>query len=578
MTHFLQLHFCTIAMRPRKSITALVLCVISTVVLSLVIIARYKRAVERAMRPAPSPNEKFSAAMQAPHSVQKPPTHFLGWGQQTPPLLFFASSRLKRLAVVYSVAGLSCAFLFTIALLRGAQGRSMAAGLIFFAVFSWPVLLCWNQVAGGNFRTKRRNELIYAGVVLALSLGSYLLHPVKNGAQMAMALLLVDVFAMILVLVLSLPAVRSTGPPILLLTALPSIGVFAVPHFVASHEEAVLLFSKWTRHLGMSVDASVVACCLVSLLIFVPVGWMVVRVAVRRYRRGRTSDQAMQVDSIWLLFSLMLAVIICTPTATSSGRGVALALLAFPAYCAVRIMGFRYLRTRDSGAISGISLLYLRRFALRGRTERLFRTVTQSWRLVGDVRLIGGPDLVRSTIQPHSMLNVLRRKLNQSFIDSNEALKRQLAALPTQADPDTRFRVTDFFCSDHMWRPAVDHLMKLSHVILADFRGFERTNNEGALYEIQQMLHLVDIERVLILADTVEAKGYLSDAVAAFWQELPSTSPNYPARRELPRVILQVAYDSNVFGVLEVLFSLPARKLSDIGSSQAVGEPSYFPT
>ncbi len=542
---------------PGVLLVALILGGITTLFLSLGIIAAYKHTVERAMRPT-LPNDEAPAFAPRPHDIQEGQSNPRGWEQQSQGFLLYARSRVNRLAMVYSAAGLACACILTFAFLLEAQVRSPLAILIFLAIFSWPVILCWNHVAAWNFRTRRRNELIYAALIVALGLVSHSLRGTNSFVQVGMAFLVANLLVTLLILAFSLSAVRSVGPCILALTTSYIAGAWVTIHVVATHSSTVLLLNKWTDRLRLGVYSSVIIACFLIVLVFLPLGWFVMSLIVRSYNLNRGSDQSVQVDSIWLLFSLVQGIIICTPSPGSSGRGVVLGMLAFPVYLTVRSIGFAWLRKSDVAAIPGISLLYLRRFHLRGRTEQLFRAVTLFWRVAGDVRLIGGPDLARSTIQPHTLFNFLRRKVNQSFIGSNEALDRQIANFPRSLDPDTRFRVTDFFCLDHMWRAAVTSLMIRSHVVLADFRGFT-SKNKGALYEIRQLLHLVPIGRILILADTAEANDYLSDSVATLWRELPSTSPNYSSRHELPEVVLRVDSDRGILGVLEALFSLPER-------------------
>jgi hypothetical protein len=522
-----------------------------TLVASFTILSRYKRAVQKVLeRDAPEKRPTSAVDVQAARSGE---AYLRSWQETTPPLLLYAQARARRLGAVYSVAGLSAVLVWTGAFLLEAEAYGVKPALAFFVIFAWPTVICWNQVTGWSFKTRRRNDLLYAATFAILIVVLWLGFA-KSPGQLLKAFFLANLIPTLLILAFSAPPVRSIGPCMLALFTSCALGTWATPHFFQQYVSALLLLSHLRDRLNISALQVVGLLMVASAIIFFSVGWLLMWLVVRNYRIHRNSDQSIQIDSIWLIWCVIEAIFISTSSPTSTGKGAYLALFGFPVYWIVRKVGFAWLRRRDKASIPGISLLYLRRFALNSKTDRLFRAISLLWRFVGEVRLLGGSDLARTTIQPHALLNFISF-LGINAFSSQEKVDEQVKDLPQAADPDTRLRVSDFLCSYGVWQSAVSELIQRSEVVLADFRGFNQ-QNEGSRYEIEALLSLKPLERVLIVTDTAAARDYLAAAITNFWQNMPSESPNYHVRREAARIILQINQETDPLPVLRVLFSL----------------------
>jgi hypothetical protein len=114
----------------------------------------------------------------------------------------------------------------------------------------------------------------------------------------------------------------------------------------------------------------------------------------------------------------------------------------------------------------------LRVFSLGRRSERLFDALATHWRHVGNIRLIAGPDLATTTVEPHEFLGFLSGKLARRFIDGPETLDLRLSETDLEPDPDGRFRVSDYFCYDDTWLTVLSRLADESDAVLMDLRGF----------------------------------------------------------------------------------------------------------
>jgi hypothetical protein len=115
-------------------------------------------------------------------------------------------------------------------------------------------------------------------------------------------------------------------------------------------------------------------------------------------------------------------------------------------------------------------------FSLGRRSERLFDALAKHWRHAGSIRLIAGPDLATTTVEPHEFLDFLSGKLARRFIDGPETLDLRISEMDLEPDRDGRFRVNDFFCHDNAWQMTLSRLVGDSDAVLMDLRGFSQEN------------------------------------------------------------------------------------------------------
>lgn len=69
-----------------------------------------------------------------------------------------------------------------------------------------------------------------------------------------------------------------------------------------------------------------------------------------------------------------------------------------------------------------------------------------------------------------------------------------------------------------------------------DLRGFPR-EKQGCLYELGQLLNLVDLERVtFVIADSTESV-FLEESLQSVWRSIGPGSPNLAAEAPLARLV-----------------------------------------
>ena len=97
--------------------------------------------------------------------------------------------------------------------------------------------------------------------------------------------------------------------------------------------------------------------------------------------------------------------------------------------------------------------------------------------------------------------------------------------------PDGRYRVNELFCGNDGWRPAVTRLMAESDLVAMDLRGFS-VGNQGCLFELQSLLDIVPVARIVLLTDGVLDSPFLarrSPSAGREWMP-PRPTAGRPAR------------------------------------------------
>lgn len=254
-------------------------------------------------------------------------------------------------------------------------------------------------------------------------------------------------------------------------------------------------------------------------------GWLVLSRLGRWYANQRFSDHMLLLGSLCFVFCIDYVAVV----AGSDPRALAVALLLFASLAVGSLVFYRVLvgnRTHPTG------LLLLRVFDHDRNSEKLLNRIASRWRFVGPVRLIAGPDLASSTIEPDEFLTFMSGRLRRLFIPDHDALQQRLAGLPPHTDPDGRYRIDELFCFDTTWRAAVDALISRSDVVLLDLRGFT-TERTGAAEELELLGHRGLFDRTVVTIDDRADLEHIESIIAASARDRPSivtVSGNRPDR------------------------------------------------
>jgi hypothetical protein len=82
----------------------------------------------------------------------------------------------------------------------------------------------------------------------------------------------------------------------------------------------------------------------------------------------------------------------------------------------------------------------------------------------------------------------------------------------------------------------VSRLAKDSDAILMDLRGFSPAN-QGCIFEIEQLIAGVPLDRVVLLADTSTDTAFLEKTLRQAWRTMPGDSPNAAPGRRRVRIL-----------------------------------------
>lgn len=228
----------------------------------------------------------------------------------------------------------------------------------------------------------------------------------------------------------------------------------------------------------------------------------------------------------------------------------------FAVYKLITWIGLRRL-AREAAGRTPARLLLLRTFGLRRRAEKFFDLLGARWRYIGPIQLIAAPDIAGRSVDPGKFLDFLGGRLRRRFIIETGDLERRFCELDDKPDPDGRYRVNELFCGHDAWQPAVRSLMAESDIVAMDLRSFS-ANNQGCLYELQCLIDIVPIERVILLTDRTTDRARLDEALAASLSNMAPDSPNR-SKKTMPKIIEtghgNVRAVKSLLGVVDHLFS-----------------------
>ncbi len=484
--------------------------------LSFLVLAFYRRAVERAMRRVAGPpherrtGEGLSAAERV-EPVAHSDLRLEVLDHRTPlelspgaASLFERAHTAPRTAVPpYAAAALVHAAILTVAYM-GLVGfeffprRTLYLSLIFL----WPLVPTLALIAVASRRLKIAVPIAYFFVLLLVS------------GQEAPGVLTIFLWFMgvptLFMLAVSNRRLRTAGPLVLVGTV-----IFA----------GALNLLPWTQMWTLlHLEAlGVTGVRITELLVLLAAGaltWLLVAWIASRYRGKRLSDQMVVVGLWWLLFTIW----ICLLLAGDVGIYGLMGLLAFVGFAVVQRLALRPLH-REAQQRQNVRLLLLRAFGFRRRSERLLEELGLYWRYVGSIQMIAGTDLATANLEPHKFLDYMSGRLNRQFIGDTDDLEHRIRTLDLHPDPDGRYRVNEFFCRENTWRQALNRLASQSDAVLMDLRGFTR-QNEGCVYELRQLVSLRPARSLVFAVDDDTDMDFLRQTLEHAWHTMDPRSAN----------------------------------------------------
>jgi tetratricopeptide (TPR) repeat protein len=457
-----------------------------------------------------------------------------------------------RNAAIYTVAGLCYVLILTAANLYAGDLELLPMRFVFFAAaFAWPIVLTVGLVAPVSWRGWLAIIGVYFLIFAAISVICLMRSEAFTWDQAVRLWLLTNVPGTFLILAFLPRPIRAVGPLVLVFMVAAVAGTTLWHNVLefAGGPRVFLHVINFFNALGLesrqAVDATTYAIEILGALGLGLIGWLFLRGVGRLYRWHVITDQSVIIDSLWFLFALTSAI-----DFTFFGLSWFLAPFgAFAVYKIVAMTGFALAGERSSDADP--KLLLLRVFALGKRSARLFNAFGKRWRHAGSIRLIAGPDLATSTVEPHEFLDFLSGKLGRRFIAGPETLDERLVETKRRRDFDGRYRVDDFFCHDDAWQMVLKRLARESDAVLMDLRGF-LPGNLGCVFEINELLNVVPLDRVVFVVDDTTDLASLYGILREGWEAATTDSPNRSLAE--PRALLfRFTGDRSVPALLRVV-------------------------
>lgn len=510
----------------------LVISAVLALVASFLVLRLYRRAVIKSMRRRSRSEILEPKGFLPPEPEHKPneaPLNFnfvtsaAGQVNRDAKRLYRRAHRRRWLiAFVHIVAGCCFAATMTAAFLTAGKMAFLPFRFLFLAwANAWPVLIAIDLAVGLSRRGKLVGVLAYfmiGGVIATILLAK---SPDLSIGQLLYLWLEFNAIPTILLLIFLNRRIRALGPLLLVFMILGVTGATFVVTLTGNNPKFLRAISDFSHSIGLGARGTMVALHLIGFAAFAIFGWLILGLIRSLYEKKYISEQSITIDAMWLLFGIVNSIGL-----VFQGRlWILSGLAAFALYKTVAAILFRALGLARRAKASGQRLLLLRVFALGKRSESFYDTIGKSWRTVGSMQLIAGPDLATSTIEPHEFLDFVSGKLDRRFIDSGRTLDLRIDQMDLAPDGEGQFRVTEFFCHDDTWKLTLSRLAGESDAVLMDLRGFSPAN-AGCVFEIHELFNLVDLQRVVFVVDETTDETFMHRTMRHAWHQLKERSPN----------------------------------------------------
>jgi hypothetical protein len=482
---------------------SVLLAVVLTWPVCALVLAMYRRSVRAGMCAAAGVDPVDAPPDGGPPPPGPPPHIAVTEVEPGPPtaLVAEAHGRVRRAQIAYGAAGLVCGVGVTVVYhLVSGNGWAPQPLLLDVLLLSWLVV---PTVIAVGIPDRRARAVVWAGYLAAV-----LVVSLVGGSAKAQAFGLFAVQVVVpgaFVLATAAPTLR--GAAWLVAPAIAGLGLTVATGYPP-------LVSLWY---GLPLDPSTRTLLVIAVATPVLVVLFGAAVALA-YGRKWAGDETLLILQWWFVLTAVMALLLGTQgPAAAAWTFAPFALLVF----VLLGVALAQRRARDHAPAR---LLLLRTFGDRGRSSRLLRDLTVHWRWVGSVELITGTDLATELLEPHEFLDYLRGRLRRSFVRDAADLTRRLDELDLRPDLDGRCRVNELRCHDDTWRLTLQELVPAVDAVLIDLRGLipRRT---GVMYEIERLVALLPLDRVVALTDTTTDASVLRWALDRAAALAPAGAP-----------------------------------------------------
>lgn len=528
---------------------------------SLLLLKLYRRAVIKSMRRRSAsglletkgylPPEAEHRPNDAPLSftfVDRGESHHRSAAEK-----LFHSARRRRwlVAAVQTAAGVGFAATMTAAFLSAGKMEFLPFRFAYLTwVNSWPIMIAIGLIVAPSRRSRICGALGY--FALGAIIGGILIQrsPGLPVGQLLYLWLEFNAIPTLLIAIFLHRRIRALGPLLLVFMIVGVAGATLTTSLVGNNAKLLKAVGEFSFSIGLGAAGTMIGLHVVGFAAFAIGGWVLLEFLRQLYESKAISEQSINVDAMWLLFGIVNSMGLVFAGAWWFLSGLA----AFVIYKCATAGLFQLCGVSRRVKKNGHRLLLLRVFALGHRSERLYDTLGKSWRNVGSLQMIAGPDLATTTIEPHEFLDFVSGKLDRRFIDTGRTLDLRIDQMDTQPDREGQFRVTEFFCHDDTWKMTLGRLADDSDAVLMDLRGFAPAN-AGCIFEIHEIFNVVPLARAVFAIDGGTDQGFMRQTMEQAWRQVKDRSPN--RHLDAGKVIL-VQLNEDSASVQELLYAICA--------------------
>ena len=550
----------------------LVVATVLAFIASFLLLHLYRRRVIKSMRQRSTsellktsgylPPEPEHKPNEAPLSFNFVDRDITGAGKEAEKLFRSARRRRWLTALVHSVAGACFAATMTAAFLSAGKMDFLPFLFAFLTWINiWPALMAIDLIVGPSRRGRLFGLFGYFALGAVVATVVLVKNPGLPVGQLLYLWLDFNAIPTILLLIFLNRRIRALGPLLLVFMIIGVAGATLTTSFVGNHPQLVKAVGEFSFSIGLGATATMIGLHVIGFIACAIIGWLILDLLRQLYESKRISEQSINVDAMWLLFGIVNSI----GLVFEGYRWIASGFIAFALYKLVTAGLFGLFGVSRRAKRNGRRLLLLRVFALGRRSERLYDTLGKSWRNVGSIQMIAGPDLATTTIEPHEFLDFVSGKLDRRFIDNGRTLDLRIEQMDLAPDREGQFRVTEFFCHDDTWKMTLARLAEDSDAVLMDLRGFSRAN-AGCVFEIHEIFNVVPLARAVFAIDDSTDQGFMRQTMVEGWQQVKDRSPN--RRLAAGKIALVRLTDPGGSAMQDLLYALcSAATVAAIGPS-----------
>lgn len=453
-------------------------------------------------------------------------------------------------AAVHAIAGVGFAATMTAGFLSAGKMEFLPFRFAYLTwTHSWPIMIALGLIVGPSRRSRVLGWLGYfalGGILGAMLLGK---SPASSAGQLLYLWLEFNAIPTLLIAIFLHRRIRAVGPLLLVFMIIGVAGATFTTSWVGSNPKLLKAVGEFGIAIGLGATGTVIALHVVGFAASAVVGWLILEWLRQLYESKSISEQSINVDAMWLLFGIVNSL----GLVFEGYRWIASGWVAFAVYKLTAASLFHLFGIARRAKHDGRRLLLLRVFALGKRSEQLYDTLGKSWRNVGSIQMIAGPDLVTSTVEPHEFLDFVSGKLDRRFIDNGQSLDRHVDRMDLKPDRQGQHRVSEFFCHDDTWKMTLARLADDSDALLMDLRGFSQAN-AGCVFEIHEIFNVVPLARAVFAIDDSTDQRFMRQTMELAWRQVKDRSPN--RRLAAGQVTLVQLTDADSNGVQDLLYAV----------------------